>query len=73
MLSMGRMAMLSGAAMFMGMGVVMVTGWAMFMGDAVAGMFTEAMLTGPVMVTGCCRLTGADVILTVFTVVLRFI
>lgn len=29
MLSMGRMAMLRGAAMFMGMGVVMATGWAM--------------------------------------------
>lgn len=70
MLSMGRMAMLRGVAMFMCMGVVMVTGCAMFMGEAVAGMFTEAMLTGPVMVTGCCRLTGADVI---FTAVLRFI
>lgn len=46
------MAMLSGEAMFMGMGigVVMATGWAMF--------------TGPVMVTGCCRLMG-DVMLTV--------
>lgn len=69
MLSMGRMAILSGPAMFMGMGVVMATGWAMFMGDAVAGMFTEAMLTGPVMVTGCCRLTGADVMFTVFITV----
>lgn len=63
MLSIGLMAMLSGPPMFMGMGVVMATGWAMFMG-AVAGMLTEAMFTGPVMVTGCCRLTG-DVILTV--------
>lgn len=57
------MAMLSGVAMFMDMGVVMATGWAMFMG-AVAGMLTDAMFTGPVMVTGCCRLTG-DVMLTV--------
>lgn len=63
MLSIDLMAMLSGAPMFMGMGVVMATGWAMFMG-AVAGMLTEAMFTGPVIVTGCCRLTG-DVILTV--------
>lgn len=51
MLSMGLMAMLSGPAIFMGMGVVMATGWAIFMG-AEAGMLTEAMLTGPVMVTG---------------------
>ncbi len=61
------MAMLSGVAMFMFMfmfmGVVMATGWAMFM-DAVAGMLTDAMFTGPVMVTGCCRLRG-DVMLTV--------
>lgn len=63
MLSIDLMAMLSGPPMFMGMGVVMATGWAMFMG-AEAGMLTEAMFTGPVMVTGCCRLTG-DVILTV--------
>lgn len=60
------MAMLSGPVIFMGMGVVIATGWAMFMG-AVAGMLTEAMLTGPVMVTGCCRLTG-DVMLTVLVV-----
>lgn len=52
MLSTGRMAMLSGPAIFMGMGVVIATGWAIFM-DAEAGMLTEAMLTGPVMVTGC--------------------
>lgn len=63
MLSIDLMAMLSGPPMFMDMGVVMATGWAMFM-DAEAGMLTEAMFTGPVMVTGCCRLTG-DVILTV--------
>lgn len=64
-MSIGLMAMLSGAAMFMGMGmgVVMATGWAMFMGT-VAGMLTDAMFTGPVMVTGCCRLMG-DVMLTV--------
>lgn len=73
MLSMGRMAMLSGVAMFMDIGVVIATGWAMFMGDAVTGRFTEAMFTGPVMVTGCCRVTGAEVMFTVFTVVLRFI
>lgn len=52
MLSMGLMAMLSGPVMFIDMGEVMATGWAMFMG-AVAGMLTEAMLTGAVMVTGC--------------------
>lgn len=69
MLSTGLMAMFSGPAIFMGMGVVIATGWAIFMG-AVAGMFTEAMLTGPVMVTGCWRLTG-DVMLTVL--VLMFI
>lgn len=69
MLSTGRMAMLSGPAIFMGMGVVIATGWAIFMG-AVAGMLTEAMLTGPVMVTGCWRLIG-DVMLTVL--VLMFI
>lgn len=69
MLSTGLMAMLSGPAIFMGMGVVIATGWAIFMG-AEAGMLTEAMLTGPVMVTGCCRLTG-DVMLTVL--VLMFI
>lgn len=63
------MAMLSGPAIFIGMGVVMATGWAIFMG-AEAGMLTEAMLTGPVMVTGCCRLTG-EVMLTVL--VLMFI
>lgn len=69
MLSTGLMAMFSGPAIFIGMGVVMATGWAIFMG-AVAGMLTEAMLTGPVMVTGCWRLTG-DVMLTVL--VLMFI
>lgn len=63
---MGRMAMLSGPAMFMGIGVVMATGWAMFMG-VVAGMLTEAMLTGAVIVTGCCRLTG-EVMFTVLVV-----
>lgn len=51
MLSMGLMAMLSGPAIFMGMGVEMATGWAIFM-DPEVGMLTEAMLTGPVMVTG---------------------
>lgn len=69
MLSTGLMAMLSGPAIFIGIGVVIATGWAIFIG-AVAGMFTEAMLTGPVMVTGCWRLTG-DVMLTVL--VLMFI
>lgn len=64
MLSMGLMAMLRGPVMFMDMGVLMATGWAMFMPVAVAGMFTEAILTGAVMVTGCCRLTGA----VIFTV-----
>lgn len=63
MLSMGLMAMLSGPVIFIGMGVVMATGWAIFM-CAVVGMLTEAKFTGPVMVTGCCRLTG-DVMLTV--------
>lgn len=52
MLSTGLMAMLRGPVIFIGMGVVIATGWAIFM-DAVAGMLTEAMLTGPVMVTGC--------------------
>lgn len=69
MLSTGRMAMLSGPAIFMDIGVVIATGWAIFIG-AEAGMLTEAMLTGPVMVTGCWRLTG-DVMLTVL--VLMFI
>lgn len=69
MLSTGLIAMLSGPAMFIDMGVVIATGWAIFMG-AEAGMLTEAMLTGPVIVTGCWRLTG-DVMLTVL--VLRFI
>lgn len=63
MVSMGLMAMLSGPVIFMGIGVVIATGWAIFM-CAVVGMLTEARLTGPVMVTGCCRLTG-DVMLTV--------
>lgn len=66
MLSMGRMAMLSGPVIFMGMGVVMATGWAIFM-CAVVGMLTDARLTGLVMVTGCCRLTG-DVMLTALVV-----
>lgn len=64
MLSMGLMAMLRGPVMFIGMGVLMATGWAMFIPVAVAGMFTEAILTGAVMVTGCWRLTGA----VIFTV-----
>lgn len=64
MLSMGLMAMLRGPVMFMDIGVLMATGWAMFMPVAVAGMFTEAILTGAVMVTGCWRLTGA----VIFTV-----
>ena len=51
---MGRMAMLSGPAMFMDMGDVRAMGWARLM-DAVVGMWTEEMFTGPVMVTGCCR------------------
>lgn len=63
MLSMDLMAILSGPVIFMGMGVVIATGWAIFM-CAVVGILTEARFTGPVMVTGCCRLTG-DVILTV--------
>lgn len=63
MLSIDRMAMLSGPAMFMGMVVVMATGWARFM-CAVVGMLTELM------VTGCWRLIG-DVMLTVL--VLMFI
>jgi len=63
MLSMGLMAMLSGPVIFMVMGVLIATGWAIFMW-AVVGMLTEARFTGPVMVTGCCRLTG-DVMLTV--------
>lgn len=63
MLSMGLMAMLSGPVIFMDMGLVIASGWAIFM-CAVVGMLTEAKLTGPVMVTGCCRLTG-DVMLTV--------
>lgn len=67
MLSMGRMAMLRGPVMFMGMGVLMATGWAMFM--PVAGMFTEAILTGAVMVTGCWRLTGA----VIFTVLAEIV
>lgn len=50
MLSMDLMAMLSGVPMFIDMGVEMAMGW--------------AILTGPVMVTGCCRLMG-DVMLTV--------
>lgn len=53
MLSMGRMAMLRGPVIFMGIPEVMATGWAIFM--------------GPVMVTGCCRLIG-EVMLTVLVV-----
>lgn len=68
MLSTGLMAMLSGP-IFIDIWDVIATGWAIFM-DPVAGMLTEAMLTGPVMVTGCWRLTG-DVMLTVL--VLMFI
>lgn len=62
MLSMDLMAILSGPVIFMDMGVVIATGWAIFMCAVVV--LTEARFTGPVMVTGCCRLTG-DVILTV--------
>lgn len=69
MLSIDLMAMFSGPAIFIGMEVVIATGWAIFMG-AVARVLTEAMLTGPVMVTGCWRLTG-EVMLTVL--VLMFI
>lgn len=63
MLSIGLIAMFSGPAIFIGIWVVIATGWAIFMG-AEAGMFTDAMLTGLVRVTGCWRLTG-DVMLTV--------
>ena len=63
---MGLMAILRGPVIFMDMGEVMATGWAIFM-DADAGMLTEAKLTGPVMVTGCCRLTG-EWMLTVLVV-----
>jgi len=63
MLSIDLMAMLSGPPMFMGMVVVMATGWAIFM-DPVEGMLTDAMLSGPVMVTGCWRASG-DVMLRV--------
>lgn len=63
------MAMLRGPVIFIGMGVVIATGWAIFMG-AVAGILTEVMLTGPVMVTGCCKVTG-EVMFTVL--VLMFI
>lgn len=66
MFSMGLMAMLRGPVIFMDKGVVMAIGWARFM-CAVVGMFTEARLMGPVMVTGCCKLTG-EVILTVLLV-----
>lgn len=69
MLSTGLIAMFSGPAIFIGIGVVIATGWPIFM-DAEAGMFTDAMLTGPVRVTGCWRLTW-DVMLTVL--VLMFI
>lgn len=50
MLSMDRMAMLSGPVIFMGMAVLMATGCAIFM-CAVVGI--DARLTGPVMLTGC--------------------
>lgn len=53
---MDLMAMLRGPDIVMDMGVLMARGWAIFM-CAVVGMLTEAMLTGPVMVTGCWRLT----------------
>lgn len=66
MFSMGRMEMLRGPAIFMARGVVMAIGWARFM-CAVVGMFTEARLRGPVMVTGCGKLTG-EAILTVLLV-----
>lgn len=66
MLSMDLMAILRGPVIFMGIGVVMATGWAIFI-CADDGMLTEARLTGPVMVTGCCRLTG-EVMLTVLVV-----
>lgn len=52
MLSIDLMAIFRGPAIFIGMGVVRATGWAIFIMDAVAGILTEAMLTGPVMVTG---------------------
>lgn len=65
---MGLMAILSGPVIFMGIGVVIATGWAIFM-CAVVGIPTEVRFTGPVMVTGCCRLTG-DVMLTVLVAVL---
>lgn len=61
MLSMDLMAMLRGPVIFMDMGEVMATGWAIFM-CAVVGILTR--FTGPVIVTGCCRLT-CDVMLTV--------
>lgn len=65
---MGLIAILSGPVIFMGIGVVIATGWAIFM-CAVVGIPTEVRFTGPVMVTGCCRLTG-DVMLTVLVAVL---
>ena len=55
-LSMDLMAILRGPDIVMDMGGRMARGWAIFM-CAVVGMLTEAMLTGPVMVTGCWRLT----------------
>ena len=49
MLSMG-LIILRGPAIFIAMGEVIATGWAIFM-DAETGI--EAMLMGPLMVTGC--------------------
>lgn len=63
---MGLMAMLSGPVIFLCKGVVMASGGVIFM-CAVVGMSIEARFTGPVMVTGCCRLTG-DVMLTLLVV-----
>jgi hypothetical protein len=53
---MDLMAMLRGPDIVMAIGVLMARGWAIFM-CAVVGMLIEAMLMGPVMVTGCWRLT----------------
>lgn len=63
MLSMGLMP---SPAIFIDMGLVMATGWAIFMG-AEEGRLTDAMLRGPVMVTGWWRLTG-EVMFTVLVV-----
>lgn len=53
---MDLMAMLRGPDIVMDIGVLMARGWAIFM-CAVVGMLIEVMLMGPVMVTGCWRLT----------------